>query len=279
LNCYALADKKKLKAVRQETNYVINVSKVSQQNYATVIVIDIKGKPIIYDAPEIISPTGIFINQMPVYVKTKIPNAVIRYTLNGDEPILSSPIAKDSIVIKESATVKAKCFLRDKPITETSEASFDQVPPGRGTALSSPVQGLNYFVYEGDWSKLPDFDRLTSVSSGISQGLDISSKRGKEKYGFAFSGLIRIPVEGVYNFFISSDDGSQLFIDDKLVIDNDGLHGSTEKNKEVALAAGFHAIKVLYFQKTGGDDLLLQWQGPGFKKTVIQASSFFREGY
>ena len=279
INCYSLADKKKLKAVRQETNYVIDVSKVSKENYATVIVIDIKGKPVIYDAPEIKAATGIFINQMPVHVKTKIPNAVIRYTVNGDEPSLSSPAAKDSIVISETSTVKAKCFLQNKPITETAEASFEKVSPARGTTMSSPIQGLNYFVYEGNWSKLPDFDRLTSVSSGISQGIDISSKRGKEKYGFAFSGLIRIPVDGIYNFFISSDDGSQLFIDGNLVVDNDGLHGSTEKNKEVALGAGFHAIKVLYFQGTGSDDLLLQWQGPGFSKTVIPASSFFREGY
>jgi alpha-L-fucosidase len=57
------------------------------------------------------------------------------------------------------------------------------------------------------------------------------------------------------------------------------LHGLVEKNKQTPLAKGFHNIKILYFQKSGGDDLQVAWEGPGFKKMTIPASVLFRAGY
>ena len=47
--------------------------------------------------------------------------------------------------------------------------------------------------------------------------------------GLFSMGLIKIPADGIYSFYISSDDGSKLFIDDKILVDNDGLHGIVEK--------------------------------------------------
>ena len=45
-----------------------------------------------------------------------------------------------------------------------------------------------------------------------------------------------------------SDDGSKLFVDDKLVIDNDGLHGAYAKTGKVMLDDSRHSIKIQYFQ-------------------------------
>ena len=45
-----------------------------------------------------------------------------------------------------------------------------------------------------------------------------------------------------------SDDGSKLWIDDILVVDNDGLHAPAAKEAEYCLATGSHAIRVHYFQ-------------------------------
>lgn len=276
-NCYSLADKIKLKTTRSEGNYVIDVSKIAKQDYATVVVVDIKGTPIIYDAPEIISSSDIFVDEMPVSFKSQIPGAVIHYTTNGDEPAINSPVVKKTLLLKQSTTVKAKCFLQNKAVTETSVLRFEKVAPSASVNISSPSAGLEYSEYEGEWSALPDFDSLKAASSGISKGIDINSKKGAEKYGFVFNGFINVPADGIYTFYLSSDDGSKLFIDDKLLVDNDGLHGLGEKNKEVPLTKGFHPIKVLFFQRTGGDDLLVQWKGPGIEKRSVPASVFFRK--
>jgi alpha-L-fucosidase len=276
MNCYLLADKKKLKPVRTGSDYTIDLSGAEQQKYATVIVLDVKGKPVIYDAPEIKSSSNIFIDQLPVTLSTQIPNAVIRYTIDGDEPTANSQAAK-TLVLKRSTTVKARTFLHNKPITETSTASFEKVTPAPAMKISSLSPGVSYSVYEGEWSKLPEFDSLKPSSSGVVKDFDISSKQGSDNYGFAFNGLIKIPTDGIYNFYISSDDGSQLLIDDKILVDNDGLHGIVEKNNEIPLAKGYHAIKVLFFERSGGDALHVQWKGPGVSNQIIPASVLFRK--
>ena len=275
-NCFSLSDKRKLKAVRNGNSYTIDVSSVAKQDYSTVIVLDIKGKPILFDAPEIKSVSNIFIDQMAVSFKTQIPNAVIRFTTNGEEPSKTSSIASKTIVIKESVTVKAKCFLQGKPVTETATASFEKVTPSPAHKITPATHGLHYSIYEGEWSKVPEFENLKPSSSGISDSVDISAKQGSDNYGYMFTGFINIPADGIYTFYISSDDGSKFLIDNKIIIDNDGLHGLIEKNKEIPLAKGYHSFKILYFERSGGDDLQVDWKGPGFGKMIIPASVLFR---
>ena len=62
----------------------------------------------------------------------------------------------------------------------------------------------------------------------------------------------------MYEFSLSSDDGSSLSIGDQVVVDNDGLHGALERLGMVALRAGPHALTIRYFQAGGGADLRLR---------------------
>src|SRR5581483_6819876 len=48
-----------------------------------------------------------------------------------------------------------------------------------------------------------------------------------------WTGRIKIPRDGKYTFFTESDDGSRLWIDGKVVVDNGGLHAMEEKSGEV----------------------------------------------
>jgi hypothetical protein len=47
---------------------------------------------------------------------------------------------------------------------------------------------------------------------------------------------------------LTSDDGSKLYIDDRLIINNDGLHIACTRRGKVDLTAGWHTIRVAYFQ-------------------------------
>ncbi|MCX6562192.1 MAG: PA14 domain-containing protein [Candidatus Aminicenantes bacterium] len=123
--------------------------------------------------------------------------------------------------------------------------------------------------YEGDWDKVPDFSKIKPVNEGLVPVFGLSKKKAKERYGFEFTGAIRIPKDGVYALFLGSDDGSRLYIGDDLVVDNDGLHGLQEKRGLVALAAGVHPVRVGYFNKTGSDGLAVSIQGPGLPKTPV----------
>ena len=74
---------------------------------------------------------------------------------------------------------------------------------------------------------------------------------------------VTVPTAGTYTFRLTSDDGSELFIDDGLVIDHDGLHGETSMDGDVELTAGMHALRVNFFEAGGGEELTLSWRPPG----------------
>jgi len=90
-----------------------------------------------------------------------------------------------------------------------------------------------------------------------------------------WSGVIRIPKDGKYKFYLESDDGSRLFIDNKQVIDNNGLHGMEEKDAEVELKAGDHPIKIEMFENEGEAGIKLSWEGAGQAKDIIPAAALF----
>ena len=74
---------------------------------------------------------------------------------------------------------------------------------------------------------------------------------------------LAVPTAGQYTFRLRSDDGSELFVDDTLVIDHDGLHAAEDKDGTVTLTAGMHALRVNFFEAGGDQELTLSWRRPG----------------
>ncbi|OHC04412.1 MAG: hypothetical protein A2Z57_01715 [Planctomycetes bacterium RIFCSPHIGHO2_12_39_6] len=62
---------------------------------------------------------------------------------------------------------------------------------------------------------------------------------------------------------MSSDDGSWLYIDDTLVIDNGGYHGTKKVTGAIPLKEGKHKIMIKYFDAGGGAIINLAWVPPG----------------
>lgn len=90
-----------------------------------------------------------------------------------------------------------------------------------------------------------------------------------------WSGIVRCPVDATYQFFTESDDGSQLFIDDKLVVDNGGAHAMRERAGEIQLSAGDHSLRLDFVQGEGEAGLRLSWAFQGRDKEVIPAAALF----
>ena len=82
-------------------------------------------------------------------------------------------------------------------------------------------------------------------SGALATGLfDISMREINNNFAFVFNGQIECLKDGKYSFTISSDDGSQLFINGKMIVDNDGVHGIKAKAGSVELKKGKHDIEV-----------------------------------
>ncbi len=146
-----------------------------------------------------------------------------------------------------------------------------------GAGLMQAGIKVDYFYPSASNVAIETLAKMTPQVTEIRPQVDFYVPKGKsaDKFALRFTGSIAIPKTGNYKFFITSDDGSRLYLDGKLVINHDGLHGMSEKNASVNLTAGSHDLVVTYFDNGGGDGLKLAWSGPGLKKKQAIAADRF----
>ncbi len=142
---------------------------------------------------------------------------------------------------------------------------------------SNTVNGLDYNYFEGNgFSVVPDFSKLTSTKTGNVTNFDISVANRAEIFALNFSGYINVPSDDQYTFYTSSDDGSMLYIDNQLVVNNDGEHAAQEKSGTIGLKAGKHFISVGYTQQKQGASLSVSYSSPSISKQAVPASALYR---
>jgi len=146
--------------------------------------------------------------------------------------------------------------------------------PSKTTVTINVGWGVNYEYFQGQWNSLPDFINTNSIDEGISHNFSLEKRLRDNDFGFRFFTQIEIPKSGNYQFFLTSDDGSKLLIDNKPVINNDGLHGAITKVSNLTLSSGLHRFEIHFFQSTGDQQLKVEWQGPGFERQIISSSAF-----
>ena len=135
-----------------------------------------------------------------------------------------------------------------------------------------------YRYYEGYWDKLPDFDTLTIVESGTTEGIDLSVANRRNGYAIRFEGVLPIDRDGGYNFRISSDDGSRIQVDGRTVVSNDGTHPAQEKSGRTRLAKGNHKVVVDYFDGGGESSLDVDFEGNGLTRRPLGPELLLPDG-
>ncbi|GEM_PF-5716064 len=139
---------------------------------------------------------------------------------------------------------------------------------GTGGMIGEP--GVAYRYFEGNYELLPDFDTLTPTMEGVAPNFDIGVAVAADYFALEFTGYIDVAMDGMYTFYLQSDDGSRLSINDMLMVDNDGLHGAMmEIPGQVMLTAGKHPIVVTFFEAMGDESLVVSYEGPGIAKVPI----------
>ena len=76
-----------------------------------------------------------------------------------------------------------------------------------------------------------------------------------------WQGYLNFDQTSGYQFSIASDDGSMLYIDNQVVVNNDGDHGMEEKTGLAFLQRGWHSVKIVFFNSGGGTGLEVKY-GP-----------------
>jgi alpha-L-fucosidase len=265
-------------AVRYEDAIVIELPARSPDRAVAVVALDVIGDPVVFDPPGIQVATDVFVDELAVTFDTSRPGFTVRYTTDGTTPTARSVVGTSPAHLRSTATVTARLFRGESPVSGVSRATFEKVVPAPGVRVEAPTSGLRYAYYEGEWDLLPDFDIMVPVKRGVTPTFDLLSRGRDERFGFVFSGYVHVPTDGVYTFATRSDDGSRLHIDGHLVADNDGAHVMQERSGRVALAAGFHPIRVAFFERTGDDGLIVTYEGSGIASQPIPATALWHAG-
>lgn len=142
----------------------------------------------------------------------------------------------------------------------------------REIVIGEAITNTKVAFYNGNWDKLPDFGLLEPVQQTQTYGFDIKAieKNNYERFGAKFESYFHVPASAEYSFHVASDDGSRVYVDGKMVVDNDGVHGVQRKTGTVRLDEGMHSLQLDYFEKNGGEELKLEIKGGDLKRMPFE---------
>jgi alpha-L-fucosidase len=217
-----------------------------------------------YD-PEMMKPT--------VDIVCPTPDAAIHFTVDGSEPTTSSPLyTKPFSPIKEGV-VRAKAFksgILESSAAEAEVRNYAMKPSVN--FVQEPKTGLNVLLLTTrETYNSENIQNGHVEKSGTTSNFDLDPLCAREKCGMAWSGYLKIPQSGGYQFWTESDDGSILYLDNEIVVDNDGDHGMEEKTGLAYLHQGWHKFKLVYFNSGGGSGLKVWYAPLGKEKQPLPA--------
>ncbi|MGK0202694.1 MAG: cytochrome c551/c552, partial [Planctomycetota bacterium] len=135
--------------------------------------------------------------------------------------------------------------------------------------------GFGYECFEvkisnGNW---PDVTGLEVKARGVVDKVSTEAATRKDNYALQFESTLEVPADGEWSFATRSDDGSWLWIDGELVVDNAGLKPATRKDGRINLSKGAHQLRVAFTQGGGGAELKVLWAGPGVDEQELPGTS------
>ncbi len=208
---------------------------------------------------------GLFEDGVAVTMKNPNAQGEIKYTLDGKIPTRDSKTYTDSIRIANNTVIKSAVFSDGKISSLVSEAFVRIKPQG----INPPIRYSLYYM--GELTFLPVLGNKKPDKKGLV--FEIGSEELKDiirtNTAIRFEAEIQIPKPGLYTFYLRSDDGSQLFLDNTLVVDNDGNHGVREIAGSIKLKAGSHRMETLWFNGGGDGWLDTYIQGPELVKQIL----------
>lgn len=116
---------------------------------------------------------------------------------------------------------------------------------------------------------------FSQENSSNSAGIEILPSALKATYtqwvAIRCSGQIVITESNYYAYKLTSDDGSLLYLDGALLINNDGQHAVQSKSASKLMKKGLHSFRLDYFQAGGNTALKLEDQNG-----IIQGNHFYK---
>ncbi len=221
--------------------------------------------------PYVSSKNTFFVDEADVTLSCKNGQANIHYTLDGTNPGPNSPMFTKPFKIREPLTLKMRAINKSQQSFVVT-THFVEVDYAMSSAPGEVATGIEFEYFEGSFLYVADLDKVKPVEKGVKDIINLTPRANVNAFGYKYSGYFVAPKEGVYTFYIESNDGSKLYLNGEELIDNDGAHGIIEKAGKMALKAGEYPLEIKYFQAGGGLALKVSWEGPGMEKREMTSA-------
>ena len=217
-----------------------------------------------YRLPDILdfAQESIYVEDTFFNIKSPLPTMKIHYTTDGSMPNTESPILDKPLKINNPQQIKFALFNSIGTRGEIYTIRYSKGKMNKSVKVKHTQPGLacDFFDLRIDrTSRIKGDCHKTFITQNISVPPEIESP----SFGLIFKGYINIPETGIYSFYCTSDDAGMLYIDDKLVIDNEGPHTPMEKSGQIALEKGLHPIRIDFVEGGGGYMLQMEYSFKG----------------
>lgn len=217
-----------------------------------------------------------FLHDTTVALACETKNSKIYYTTDGTEPTENSSLFTKPFTVDNSVTLKYKAYA---PGLEPSITVTSGLEKATAIAASENVlPGIEYKYYDGVFRSIWDFEKETPEKEDITPDFNLDNRMRDEWFAMEFNGLVDIPEDGEYTFYLNSDDGGQLMINGIELFESDGRKEfAFEQHASVYLKKGLNEIAVKYFQCSDNMDLDVQWESSKIAKQDIPARVLFHK--
>ena len=219
-------------------------------------------------------PRTVLTRDTVITLAPPVPGVALRYTTDGSLPTRASTPHTVPLRVSGDVTLRVRPFYPSGLAGAAQTIRLERQtlrPADRPSGLLAGLRA-SYFPVG-----VTTVQALTGPPASVVVTPELAVPPGERApaFGMIFSGYLRVPADGVYTFTVASDDGSALYVGERLVVDNDGPHGRRGLSGQVALAAGLHPVRLLFFEGGGGHALQVEWAGPGLPRAVVPGAALF----
>jgi len=201
-------------------------------------------------------------------------NAIVHYTTDGSTPKIGSPKYIKPINIDKTQTVKAAIFGANGRMGDVFTANYVQTDYVDAVSLNHPKPGLNFSYYPKFYKVVNLIAEADKTKTATTAAIEIPVEDKAASFATRHKGFFYAAEDGIYSFFLRSDDGSVLKIQNKTLVDNDGMHFAIEKSAQIALKKGYHPFELLFLEGGGGYTLQLEYSVGSSKRKAVSAADF-----
>jgi len=211
-----------------------------------------------------------------VTLDNELNKSRIFYTLDGSFPDEQSYLYTSAItlVLDKEKLLKSVTIMPSGCKSVTMPGIFRKVKMKDPTQYDNLEKGLVFRLYNGTFASTKELNGKTHTD-GVVSTIAIPEQTPDSSFGLELDGIIDIQADGIYTFYLSSDDGAVLLIDNEVIVDGEIKHHGVINSGNAALRKGFHEICIRFFQTQYRKNLSVSYESKCLERSLVPADALF----